>query len=111
MLSLLILLQAFAAHPVAKPFSLNEAQKAQVRAAVEAKLKDPASAQYEWRMVRDEYIYCGTVNAKNGYGGYSGPKLFAVLYAKNAMSGKLFIGTGSVYIADEIAIKMCESIL
>lgn len=113
MLSLLLLFQAsvFPSHPLAKPFYFNAAQQAQVKEAVGRELKDPMSAQYEWRPVVDEYIYCGTVNARNGFGGYSGPKLFAVLYARNEKSGKLFIGTGSVFIGDDIAIKMCEAAL
>lgn len=112
MLSLLLLFQAsaFDPHPLAKPFDLNEAQKTQIREAVGEELKDPFSAQYDWKPVYDEYIYCGRVNSKNSYGAYTGYKLFAVLYAKTK-SGRLFIGPGAVSLGDEIAIKMCETVV
>lgn len=58
---------------------------AMIEAAIRDKLKDPESAQFEWphgfvdgwyqRPFGQRYagwITCGTVNAKNSYGGYTG---------------------------------------
>ena len=46
---------------------------------VEAKLKDPQSAQFQNLVVSGKAgasIVCGEVNAKNGFGGYTGFKRF-----------------------------------
>lgn len=51
------------------------------RIAVRARLKDPASAQWGAITVADrtgETVVCGTVNARNGFGGYMGEQSFMV---------------------------------
>lgn len=52
--------------------------KIKAEVAVERKLKDPSSAQFEAFVSRlsGEPVVCGTVNAKNGFGGYSGRQPF-----------------------------------
>lgn len=50
-------------------------------AVVEGRLKDPESAEFGTIFVRDAggiVSACGSVNAKNGFGGYTGDKSFIV---------------------------------
>ena len=54
-----------------------KAQAEAAKAAVIATLKDPESARFG-AITTDGKIICGTVNAKNSFGGYAGPKVFAV---------------------------------
>lgn len=64
---------------LAVPMTMQSA----VKEAVGRKLADPFSAQYEWQAVKDDALYCGFVNAKNGFGAYTGYQPFMVLYANN----------------------------
>jgi hypothetical protein len=52
-------------------------QAAAAKAAVTAVLKDPESARFG-AITTDGKIVCGSVNAKNSFGGYVGPKVFAI---------------------------------
>lgn len=56
----------------------NDALKIKAEVAVEAKLRDPSSAQFEAFVSRisGEPVVCGTVNSKNGFGGYTGKQAF-----------------------------------
>src|SRR5258706_14786581 len=47
--------------------------------AVRAELRDPNSAHFE-SVVYHDGVVCGLVNAKNGYGGYSGNSRFIVVH-------------------------------
>jgi hypothetical protein len=49
----------------------------EVKQVVQASLRDPESAQFGTVTVRGIYG-CGTVNAKNGFGGYTGKRPFIV---------------------------------
>lgn len=51
---------------------------AEARAAVRARLKDPKSAQFGDAIVTERAV-CGSVNAKNGFGGYTGSQPFIVI--------------------------------
>jgi hypothetical protein len=55
----------------------TEAQADTAKATVIATLKDPDSARFG-PITTDGKVICGTVNAKNAFGGYVGPKVFAV---------------------------------
>jgi hypothetical protein len=44
--------------------------------AVRARLKDPESAQFQNQRVSAKGAACGEVNAKNGFGGYTGFKRY-----------------------------------
>lgn len=49
------------------------------RAAILSMLKDPESAQFVGEQVRaagDGYAVCGQVNARTGFGGYTGPRRY-----------------------------------
>lgn len=62
------------------------------RAAVESVLKDPDSAQFGDLIVRDTAqgkVVCGTVNAKNGFGGFTGHEPFFVLNGNVAMNSNI----------------------
>lgn len=45
---------------------------------VKRRLKDPESAQFgdQWVGGKDGTVFCGFVNAKNGFGGYNGQQLY-----------------------------------
>ena len=56
--------------------------------AIQRLLRDPDSAEFEsvvgHEVTSDQFIFCGTVNAKNGFGGYQGPKAFITLSSAEA---------------------------
>lgn len=71
---------------------------AMVEAAIKAKLKDPYSAQFDWpygftagsyRPIyarrQHGWITCGTVNARNSYGGYIGRRTIIGLIKNGAL--------------------------
>lgn len=58
----------------------NPAERTAVTALVHAELKDPSSAQFQWLPIAKSGIYCGRVNAKNSYGGYTGFRPFVVFW-------------------------------
>ena len=64
----LIFAAVTAAQPAAPPASVVEA--------VKAKLKDPDSAKFKDVKATGPDSYCGWVNAKNSFGGYTGFQLF-----------------------------------
>lgn len=69
---------------VRKYFTLTAEQERSAKDAVLATLKDPESARFQSVVgVGDPdgtgaFAVCGSVNAKNSYGGYVGNRLFAV---------------------------------
>ncbi len=51
--------------------------KGRAEQSVRAHLKDPESAQFtDMKYYRQASLVCGKVNARNGFGGYTGPKEF-----------------------------------
>ena len=66
----------------------SAARKAEARAAVRARLKDPDSARFDLVRVHADGV-CGTVNARNAFGGYAGPQRFVVTSA-----GRVFLERG-----------------
>jgi len=64
--------------PSAAPAApLSDAEIAKAKAAVRVALKDPDSAKFG-PMRRDGEYVCGTINSKNGFGGYTGAKPFSL---------------------------------
>lgn len=63
------------------------------RRSVVAKLRDPASVQFGQHFQRKQAmgveVVCGTVNSKNGFGGYTGQTVFAYRIADDRV---LFAG-------------------
>jgi len=91
---LLVACQTAAAPPVTAELSDKQAF-AMARQAVLATLKDPDSAKFPGIMTRrsgmdsfgtPEDIVCGTVNAKNSFGGYTGPRIFAFRMVKQIVT-------------------------
>lgn len=64
---------------------------------VKTELRDPSSAQFEHLNYKGGDFYCGYVNAKNGFGGYGGKKMFLVMVAdkKKPLIALVGIDTGS----------------
>jgi hypothetical protein len=64
----------------ANPVSLSQQQEASVHQTISAMLRDPASAQFGPLVAvsqsSSQTLVCGTVNAKNGFGGYVGDTPF-----------------------------------
>jgi hypothetical protein len=55
-----------------QPGALSDATTADARRAVLAGLRDPESARFANVAVNGRGIVCGTINARNGFGGYTG---------------------------------------
>lgn len=51
---------------------LSEKERTGVIRSLATILKDPDSARYQWPNKVHDSVYCGLVNAKNSYGGYTG---------------------------------------
>lgn len=56
-----------------------------VKQIIENDLRDPESSKYDWLIYKHKaqdksWIVCGTINTKNGFGGYTGKKPFSVFY-------------------------------
>jgi hypothetical protein len=97
--------------------SLTAQEKALLTKGFASSLKDPGSAQFQWtkvpkRLPADSALdYCGMVNAKNSYGGYTGANPYiGMIFITN---GKI-IGGSIVATADprpgyaEIVPNMCR---
>ena len=68
-----------------KQRGLSKNEKAVIMASVKSVLKDPDSAKFKWMKLHgsgSSEIYCGLVNAKNSYGGYTGYSIFSVTLGK-----------------------------
>lgn len=79
--------------PASAQERLSDPLRESVRTALRENLRDPASAQFRWLpRVDGEILYCGFVNAKNAFGGYTGfvPYL-AILPGEDAQSGHVTI--------------------
>lgn len=51
---------------------LSDKERTGVIRSLATMLKDPDSARYQWPNKVHDSVYCGLVNAKNSYGGYTG---------------------------------------
>lgn len=80
----MVTLFAVAATPLPTERQLTALERAELAAWIARPLKDPDSALFEWWPVRDNYILCGRINAKNGYGGYVGYRIFIIFMDKTA---------------------------
>lgn len=60
---------------------LTQPEKLAIESSVKETLKDPDSAQFTFGQYLDnrDKIYCGFVNAKNSFGGYTGKEIFSVM--------------------------------
>jgi hypothetical protein len=80
----IVAFQASAAQAAARP--LTPAEKMIIQHGVESELLDPDGAKF--RLGPDQPaakgFYCGLVNAKNAYGGYTGFTVFFIMVERNA---------------------------
>jgi hypothetical protein len=84
---------------------LSAAEKTALAHALSRSLKDPDSAQFQWGPVKytaahgQTTEYCGIVNAKNSYGGYTGYQMFhSFIYAD--AKGQYLTGSLDDVVAD-----------
>lgn len=69
---------------------------------IKAMLADPYSAKFEKVQTVRPGVVCGTVNSKNQYAAYTGPKLFAIVDGKGYLADKSpdEVGLQCVYARD-----------
>ena len=100
----------------ALPRKANSTEIRWVRAALETQLKDADSARLKGLKVitsplgeDQDYTVCGLVNAKNGYGAYTGySAINALLSAKRKLAYDVDIDTAQT---DGVVARACESAL
>jgi hypothetical protein len=95
---------------------LSPVEKTLLATGLKSKLKDPDSAQFKWTKItrsagaEGRVYYCGMVNAKNGYGGYTGfGPFWAWVYAspRGELLRAEMIGTGSDELANKVIGEEC----
>lgn len=94
------------------PISQDDAVS-QVKGAFGIYLKDPESARYsfgsvykgyfvgsafEGRKLQAGYLLDVTVNAKNSYGGYVGPKPYKFLFRNGKIAGAWEVGSSGIFV-------------
>lgn len=93
------------------PITLTPAQLAKLKEAVARGLKDPESARFGEVMVATQdsanIHVCGTVNAKNSYGGYGGSKIFYAAGIKTLNLFTLMI-LGDTSAGDHVTREACQ---
>lgn len=79
-------------------------------------LKDPQSAQFRWLPWtpdgKSATVYCGMVNGKNSYGGYTGfvPFQAMVLTKQGKITGGLILAVGATNTTDgAVALQACRN--
>ncbi|OZS72283.1 hypothetical protein CHI95_22510 [Providencia rettgeri] len=106
---------SFGANAGEKSRSLTNEEKTNVEKAVKATLKDPDSATFKHTKLvlsGDGVVdrYCGMVNAKNSYGGYTGYSVFFVGITANKDGERVAIYLGPQEesdIAQQSVMEMC----
>jgi hypothetical protein len=97
--------------PSAKAVMLTDAQITSVEAGVRRNLKDPESARFgSFRAGADatgKIGVCGTVNARNGFGGYTGDKMFVGEFRGDFFTLRAF---GGDQFANLVANQECRSL-
>jgi hypothetical protein len=95
---------------------LTPAEKTLLASGLREKLKDPESAQFRWTKITKSagadgrVYYCGAVNAKNSYGGFTGfGPFWAWVYAspKGQLLRAEMIGTGADDLANRVIGEEC----
>lgn len=103
----LVLFAVLASAVSAQARPLTDDEKVVIADAVKRRLKDPESAQFKWPEYHEETNknYCGLVNAKNSYGGYTGFQVFhsIPIFKDGKMVGALVVGD----LNTEIDGRMC----
>ena len=107
----LLISSAIAGAAPTKP--LTAAHKLQIAKHVKALLKDPDSAKFKWPAPTEFGLYCGWVNAKNSYGGYTGFEPFMVLGGVGdgpKSDGSFLVFQTTIGSGDDLltVVKMCS---
>jgi len=98
------MLIAFALAIAAQTSSPSTNEKRIIEGLIKYDLKDPGSAKFRYlpyRRAESGHVYCGYVNAKNSFGGYTGFRMFHVtfIYSKaKLVTGVAFVDDGKGYI-------------
>lgn len=105
---------AFSAQASSKSRDLTPEEKAYVEKAVKSTLKDPDSAQFKHAKLvlsEDGVVdpYCGMVNAKNSFGGYSGYSVFFVGITNNKDGKRVAIYIGPKEESDTAQQSIIEA--
>lgn len=94
---------------------LSAPEKALLAQGFSRGLKDPQSAQFRWlpwnHDGKSATVYCGMVNGKNSYGGYTGfvPYQGMILTKQGKITGGMILASGSPATTDgQVALKACH---
>jgi hypothetical protein len=96
---------------------LTAKEKSAIVNAVKEQLKDPDSAKFKWVKLADRInpknfvdSYCGLVNAKNSYGGYTGFEPFEVMVARsdNNKFEVISVSVSSSALPTDAIVSMCS---
>jgi len=94
------------------PVPLAPYQIAAIQEGVKAALKDPESARFgnikAGQRSNGDVVVCGWVNAKNGFGGYSGMEPFNGMLADPASDRFAFASAGGGRYGTEAVMEMCK---
>lgn len=94
-------------------YALSEVEQNAIMTGVQSQLKDPASAIFGGAVARrdaDGFVYvCGSVNAKNSFGGYTGHQPYYGMLAGNAPSVFFaVVGIGGEQSKSDAILKVCH---
>lgn len=96
---------------MAAPIAAGADEADQVKDAVREQLRDPSSAEFgEIKSVTEasgQHVACGTVNARNGYGGYAGRMPFV---ARSTSDGRFFVMIGDSDMTAQTARRVCSEL-
>lgn len=82
-----------------KTRELTVKEKRSIAEQVKDLLKDPDSAKFKWMRLyglSGVETYCGMVNAKNSYGGYTGYSIFSTILVKGQAKSSILDDAGSL---------------
>jgi hypothetical protein len=95
------------------PTVLTDSQLRSIHQAVREKLKDPESARFgrivAGKDTKDIISVCGLVNARNGFGGYTGETPFLGIFIGNATKSIFFpVKIGGAGFDTPAVISVCK---
>lgn len=100
--------------PETRPVVLSPAEVRAVQAAARRKLKDPESARFGAIAASETAsggrFFCGTVNARNGFGGYTGSTPFTGILVTGPTPIALVSQFGQSERDARIVIGICEGL-
>lgn len=93
--------------------ALSDVEKNVIQESVRGKLKDPDSAKFSMPQVNENgapNVYCGLVNAKNSYGGYTGftPFMATLVRTNGEVKGSFAMLPSSSRFGEMAMISMCK---